>query len=130
MGFRAACPAACFCEGKNLPSQWRAYGKDGTGYALEFQLKSFMDTGRPEVRTLSGRIEYDEARRKGLVTQCASSCLLRYLEVPPVASSDGAPCSSQSLNSPSVWARRHSSKTALAMAKAGPAISGALQLKG
>ncbi len=54
----------------------------------------------------------------------------RYPGVPSVASSDGAPSSSQSLNSPNAWARRHSSKTALAMAKAGPASSGALQLKG
>jgi hypothetical protein len=38
----------------------------------------------------------------------ASSCLLRYLEIPSAVSSDGAPCSSQSLNSPNAWARhRH-----------------------
>ena len=53
-----------------------------------------------------------------------------FLEVPSGVSSDGAPCSSQSLNPPNLWARRHSSKTALAMAKAGPASSGALQLTG
>jgi hypothetical protein len=81
--------AACSCEAKNLLSQWRAYGKNGTGYALEFQwkalefqLKSFKDPSRPEVRTLSGRIEYDEAKQKGLVTQMLETHLKNYLQGP------------------------------------------------
>src|SRR5919108_1293093 len=41
-----------------------------------------------------------------------------------LASSDGAPSPSQTLNSPKEWAKRHSSKTALAMADAGPDSSG------
>jgi hypothetical protein len=63
--------AACFCERSDLLSQWRAYAKDGTGYAVEFSWQSLR--GLFPVNRL-GHVEYEEREQKQILRQ-----MLEYL---------------------------------------------------
>jgi hypothetical protein len=60
--------AACFCRKKDLLSQWRAYSKSGTGYAIEFSwselCKKIVTTGTVG---LCGQIEYDPAEQAKII---------------------------------------------------------------
>lgn len=56
--------ACCFCEERDLLSQWRAYGKYEQGYAIEFDWTAVQERF---VAELVGRIEYDEATQDGLI---------------------------------------------------------------
>jgi Protein of unknown function (DUF2971) len=63
--------AACFCERKDLLSQWRAYAKHGTGYAIEFSWQSLL---RSFPVNRLGRVEYVEKEQKNILEQ-----MLEYL---------------------------------------------------
>jgi len=63
--------AACFCERKDLLSQWRAYANHGTGYAIEFSWQSLL---RSFPVNRLGRVEYEENEQKNILKQ-----MLEYL---------------------------------------------------
>jgi hypothetical protein len=61
--------AACFCE-ENLLSQWRAYGRQGTGYAIEF---SWAKLRINRAVNGFGRVEYAEHAQKEILNQILTS---------------------------------------------------------
>lgn len=63
--------AACFCERKDLLSQWRAYANRGTGYAIEFSWQSLL---RSFPVNRLGRVEYEENTQRNILQQ-----MLKYL---------------------------------------------------
>lgn len=68
--------ASCFCETGDLLSQWRAYSGQGTGYAIEFNLKQLIEAlGHIEPRIQAwvtvGKVEYDEMRQRGILKHIA-----------------------------------------------------------
>ena len=62
--------AACFCEEKDLLSQWRAYGRQGTGYAIEFSWAKLRINRAVDG---FGRVEYDEHTQKEILNQILTS---------------------------------------------------------
>lgn len=55
---------ACFCEDRDLLSQWRAYASNGGGYAIGFSAYEMAYEGLVALR----RVIYDYAQQKQLVT--------------------------------------------------------------
>lgn len=62
--------AACFCEEKDLLSQWRAYARQGTGYAIEFSWAKLRD--RFPLNRI-GKVEYAEHTQKDVLNQILTS---------------------------------------------------------
>jgi hypothetical protein len=62
--------AACFCEEKDLLSQWRAYAHQGAGYAIEFSWTK-LHNRFPSNRM--GRVEYAEPTQKEVIKQIMTS---------------------------------------------------------
>ncbi len=56
---------ACFCENSDLLSQWRAYGANGSGYAIGFSSKHMRDPDLPGLRLR--RVIYDGRQQRRLV---------------------------------------------------------------
>ena len=54
---------SCFCEGGNLLSQWRGYGKPGSGFALGFDGAQLKEQAG-NFRLVS--VEYDERKQRHL----------------------------------------------------------------
>jgi hypothetical protein len=54
--------AACLCETDDLLSQWRAYCKDGTGYAIGFNFESLHELFA-DPTSIIGRVIYEEERQ-------------------------------------------------------------------
>ena len=71
---REACFAS-FCAEGDLLSQWRAYGRDGQGYAIGFSADALSDAGKPHNFRLMPAI-YDRAEQrqilKGLFEEAAN----------------------------------------------------------
>ncbi|HXM43274.1 MAG TPA: DUF2971 domain-containing protein [Bryobacteraceae bacterium] len=62
--------ASCFCEEKDLLSQWRAYARLGTGYAIEFswaKLRNMFPQNR------CGRVVYTQDTQKEILNQILTS---------------------------------------------------------
>jgi Protein of unknown function (DUF2971) len=62
--------AACFCEEKDLLSQWRGYARQGTGYAIEFSWAKLYN--RSKLNGF-GRVEYGEYTQKEILNQILTS---------------------------------------------------------
>lgn len=56
---------ACFCEERDLLSQWRAYAADGGGYAIGFSAYEMAHEGHVALR----RVIYDRNEQKRLVKE-------------------------------------------------------------
>ena len=63
--------ACCFCDGKDLLSQWRAYGGSGTGYVIEFSLDE-LQRHMSRRSSVIGKIEYSEVHQKTLIQDIVS----------------------------------------------------------
>jgi hypothetical protein len=62
--------ASCFCEEKDLLSQWRSYARQGTGYAIEF---SWAKLRNKFPRNRIGRVEYTQHTQNEILNQVVAS---------------------------------------------------------
>lgn len=65
------CYICCFCQTRNLLSQWRAYAAYGTGVDLEIDIMGFSDliTNCPYGRLYYWKILYDDSEKKERVKE-------------------------------------------------------------
>ncbi len=62
---------ACFCQDRDLLSQWRAYGASGGGYAVGIATNGLGGTGDILVR----RVLYDPAKQRDILTTLTQQVL-------------------------------------------------------
>ena len=73
--------AACFCQARDLLSQWRAHSTQGTtSYALEFEWGTEEMWPYKYPNVIAGRVEYDESLQKELIQNLSRSLIGRILD--------------------------------------------------
>jgi len=85
------CYVACFCDRDDILSQWMAYAKSGSGFAIGFYTK-FLDPSGYENSHFVRKVIYDQPTQR----QCLSAVLTDYLSildrfsegVPPASDAD------------------------------------------
>jgi hypothetical protein len=65
---------SCFCEDRDLLSQWRTYGHEGTGYAIGFRLDALRSLAS-DFLGLVGKVVYDRSEQTLLVRTVLRSAL-------------------------------------------------------
>jgi hypothetical protein len=75
-----ACHVACFCEEGDLLSQWRAYGGNGTGYTLAFDVPKLRALNFDGEEPLLGRVIYDRDTQLLIIKQHLEQALAPFLQ--------------------------------------------------
>jgi hypothetical protein len=69
------CYVSCFCEDGDLLSQWRAYSRQGAGYAIGFDVPRLRALHSADAGAMLGRIVYDQAAQLELLRESLQSAL-------------------------------------------------------
>ncbi len=67
--------AVCFCEGRDLLSQWRGYAGGRQGYALGVSVDALMQSADGDGFTL-GPCIYDQAIQRKIVEEAVAHCIM------------------------------------------------------
>jgi hypothetical protein len=70
-----ACHVACFCEDGDLLSQWRAYGRDGMGYAIGFDVRKLRTSNGGDAMPYLGRVVYQRNDQMSIIERLLKETL-------------------------------------------------------